>query len=91
MQELEPDRGEGVEAVGVRRPYGRPAEDDVAELIEVFTKAGTKISVRPSGTEPKIKFYFGVKGQMNQPGDYQKVNEVADKKIDDIIRELKIN
>ncbi|MFO7370621.1 MAG: phospho-sugar mutase [Bacteroidales bacterium] len=62
-----------------------------SDVLQFFTADGTKISIRPSGTEPKIKFYFGVKGQMNHPGDYQKVNDAADKKIDDIIKELKIN
>lgn len=34
-----------------------------ADVIQFFTKQGSKVTVRPSGTEPKIKFYFGVKAQ----------------------------
>ncbi|MBN1143583.1 MAG: phospho-sugar mutase [Bacteroidales bacterium] len=62
-----------------------------SDVLQFFTADGTIISIRPSGTEPKIKFYFGVKGKMNNTGAYQQVNEALDKKIDDIIRELKIN
>jgi phosphoglucomutase len=61
-----------------------------SDVLQFFTADGTKISIRPSGTEPKIKFYFGVKGNMNDPADYQKVNEALDKKIDAIIKELEI-
>ncbi len=61
-----------------------------SDVLQFFTADGTKISIRPSGTEPKIKFYFGVKEKMNHTGDYQKVNEALNKKIDDIIKELKI-
>ncbi len=62
-----------------------------SDVLQFFTADGTKISIRPSGTEPKIKFYFGVKSTLNNPADYQKVNESLDKKIEDIIKELKIN
>ncbi len=62
-----------------------------SDVLQFFTADGTKISIRPSGTEPKIKFYFGVKGKMNDTADYQKVNEALDQKFEDIIKELKIS
>jgi len=50
-----------------------------------FTLAdGTKISVRPSGTEPKIKFYFGVKGNMDNIANFDKANKALDDKIEAI-------
>ena len=42
----------------------------------------TKVSIRPSGTEPKIKFYIEVKGELKSREDYDKVNELANQKIE---------
>lgn len=54
-----------------------------------FTLAdGSKISARPSGTEPKIKFYFSVHEPLESKEKYDEVNAVLDKKIDAIIKEL---
>ncbi|UCH14331.1 MAG: phospho-sugar mutase, partial [Bacteroidales bacterium] len=39
-----------------------------ANVIQFFTKDGSKISVRPSGTEPKIKYYFSVRDRLSDPG-----------------------
>lgn len=38
--------------------------EDKSNVLQWITEDGTKVSVRPSGTEPKIKFYFGVKAQL---------------------------
>jgi phosphoglucomutase len=59
-----------------------------SDVLQFFTEDGSKISVRPSGTEPKIKFYFGVKGKLEKPSDFEKVNNELDKKIKDIIKDL---
>ncbi len=40
---------------------------ETSNVLQYFTEDGTKISVRPSGTEPKIKFYMEVKGEMGCP------------------------
>ena len=53
-----------------------------SDVLQFFTADGTKISIRPSGTEPKIKFYFGVKGELKNIEDYDKVNAALDEKID---------
>ena len=51
-----------------------------SDVLQFFTADGTKVTVRPSGTEPKIKFYFGVKEPLNEIADFEKVrNELADK------------
>ena len=52
---------------------------------------GTKISVRPSGTEPKIKFYFEVREKLNSLNEFFITEEKANKKIDGIIDSLKLN
>jgi phosphoglucomutase len=59
-----------------------------SNVLQFFTKEGTKISVRPSGTEPKIKFYFEVKGELKSRDDFDKAAEIADAKIDAIMDEL---
>ena len=49
-----------------------------------------KVSVRPSGTEPKIKFYFGVKAPLASVADYDRVLAELDAKIEAIKAELKL-
>jgi phosphoglucomutase len=61
-----------------------------SDVLQFFTADGTKISIRPSGTEPKIKFYFGVIGEMKSTEDYEKVNSALDKMIESIIKDLKL-
>lgn len=52
-----------------------------ANVLQYFTFDGSKISVRPSGTEPKIKFYLEVKAPMKTREDYEKANAEADATI----------
>jgi phosphoglucomutase len=61
-----------------------------SDVLQFFTQDGSKISVRPSGTEPKIKFYFGVKDSLEKVEDFNKVNALLDQKIDKIITDLNI-
>ena len=50
----------------------------------------TKVSIRPSGTEPKIKFYLEVYDTLACAADYDAKNEWADAKLDTICKELGI-
>lgn len=59
-----------------------------SNVLQFITKDGSKISVRPSGTEPKIKFYFGVKEKLSSIREFDAVSEKAQQKIDKIIAEL---
>jgi len=61
-----------------------------SDVLQFFTADGSKISIRPSGTEPKIKFYFGVKENLKSVSDYEKVNALLDRRINDIIADLKL-
>ncbi|MBR1719032.1 MAG: phospho-sugar mutase [Phocaeicola sp.] len=54
---------------------------ETSNVLQWFTEDGTKISVRPSGTEPKIKFYIEVKGKLESAEAYAAANAAADKKI----------
>jgi phosphoglucomutase len=62
-----------------------------SDVLQFFTEDGSKISIRPSGTEPKIKFYIGVKGNLKTVEDFEQVNSALDKRIDQILLDLKIS
>ncbi|MDD4198197.1 MAG: phospho-sugar mutase [Paludibacter sp.] len=53
-----------------------------SNVLQYFTEDGTKISVRPSGTEPKIKFYIEVRGDMKSRADYDAADTAANQKIE---------
>ena len=59
-----------------------------SNVLQFFTADGSKISVRPSGTEPKIKFYFSVKGELQTIEDYEKINGLLELRIDNIMQDL---
>ena len=61
-----------------------------SNVLQFFTEDGSKISVRPSGTEPKIKFYIEVKGKLEKREDYDAVKAAARAKIDVIKKDLNI-
>lgn len=63
---------------------------DYSNVLQWFTADGTKISVRPSGTEPKIKFYIEVKGEMDAPESYEASTAKAKSKVDAIKANLSI-
>ncbi len=67
-----------------------PIEQDRSNVLQWFTEDGTIVSVRPSGTEPKIKFYFGVKAPLASVDDYDKVLAELDAKIEGIKKDLKL-
>ena len=62
-----------------------------SNVLIYYTEDGTKIAARPSGTEPKIKFYFSTKGTLKNTADYTAEVKKLDKKMDRIIKELKLN
>lgn len=53
-----------------------------SNVLQYFTEDGTKISVRPSGTEPKIKFYIEVRGEMKSRADYNVADAAANAKVE---------
>ena len=63
---------------------------ETANVIQWFTEDGTKVSVRPSGTEPKIKFYIEVKGDMKDASEYKKACDVANTKVEAIKKSLNL-
>ena len=57
-----------------------------SDVLQFFTEDGTKISIRPSGTEPKIKFYFGIKAKLNDIADFEVVNNELNERINTLIK-----
>lgn len=79
-----------LEELDVKSGEKRPIEgiDDKSNVLQWITEDGTKVSVRPSGTEPKIKFYFGVKAPLCCVEDFEKVEKQLDDKMEAIKKEL---
>ncbi len=81
-----------LEELDVRTGEKRPIEgiDEKSNVLQWITEDGTKVSVRPSGTEPKIKFYFGVKAKLESVDKFDETLAALDKKLEDIAKELKL-
>ncbi len=73
---------------GISEDIKQPVTSDV---LQFFTEDGSKISVRPSGTEPKIKFYFEVNVEMKNAAQFESAQKLANKKIDLIVTDMKLN
>ncbi len=65
-------------------------DQDKSNVLQFFTEDGTKVSVRPSGTEPKIKFYFGVCAPLCCTARFDEVQAELDAKIEAIKKELNL-
>lgn len=61
-----------------------------SNVLQFILADGSKISARPSGTEPKIKFYFSVNTKLDRAENFDKVSAELDQRIKDIIGDLKL-
>lgn len=61
-----------------------------SDVLQFFLKDGSKISIRPSGTEPKIKFYIGVRDKLNDKSNFEASEQELESKINAIIKSLNI-
>lgn len=61
-----------------------------SNVLQFITEDGSLISARPSGTEPKIKFYFSVKEKLDSAAEFDEVNKKLDEKIEKIIEDMKL-
>ena len=73
---------------GVKSPI--EGIEDKSNVLQWITADGTKVSVRPSGTEPKIKFYFGVKATLPSVDKFDEVQVALDEKMEAIKAELNL-
>lgn len=71
---------------GEKKPIALPKSN----VLQFITADGSKISARPSGTEPKIKFYFSVNAPLKNKEAYETVLEQLKSKIDHIIRDMQL-
>lgn len=62
-----------------------------SNVIIYYTEDGSKIALRPSGTEPKIKFYMSVNAPLSSIEAYASVDSQLQKKIDAILKDMKLN
>lgn len=67
-----------------------PIDIPKSNVLIYITEDGTKMAARPSGTEPKIKFYFSINTELKNAADYKKVDAELDAKIERILKELNI-
>ncbi len=74
-------------ATEIAEPIGLPSSN----VLQFMLADGSQITARPSGTEPKIKFYFSLKAELNQVADYDSTANQLDTRIQDIVKELKLN
>lgn len=59
-----------------------------SNVLQYFTADGTKVTARPSGTEPKIKFYFSVKTDLKDKTDFKNMNNQLENKLDQVMKSL---
>lgn len=62
-----------------------------SNVLQYILEDGSQISARPSGTEPKIKFYFSIKETLPSANEYDAVNKKLDNKLSAIINEMQLN
>ena len=62
-----------------------------SNVLQFITAKGTKLTARPSGTEPKIKFYFSVNEKLSSKTDYELIKSKLEKKIESIQVDLSLN
>lgn len=61
-----------------------------SDVLQFFLRGGSKITVRPSGTEPKIKFYFGVRGSLSDKGQFDEVNAAMRTQLEEMITAMNL-
>jgi phosphoglucomutase len=62
-----------------------------SDVLQFYLADGSKISVRPSGTEPKIKFYFSVNTKLDLTDKFEETEKILEKRINDIITDMKLS
>jgi phosphoglucomutase len=59
-----------------------------SNVLQYFSEDGSKVSIRPSGTEPKIKFYIEVRGEMKNGSEYEAATDAAEVKVKAVMKSL---
>ncbi|NRD19748.1 phospho-sugar mutase [Winogradskyella eckloniae] len=61
-----------------------------SNVLIYYTEDGSKIALRPSGTEPKIKFYISVNTDLDNSSDFEKTEQLLDNRIDAILKDMNL-
>jgi phosphoglucomutase len=77
-------------AIDFRTNTSTPINLPKSNVLQFFTEDGSKVTVRPSGTEPLIKFYFGVKTDVADKDSFKKAELVLQQKITELQKSLGI-
>jgi phosphoglucomutase len=102
MEQYRADPPESIDGIPVEQllDYGSQAGKDlksgktwkiglpVSNVLQFILSDGTKISARPSGTEPKIKFYFSVHAPLASASEFEKTEDRLNKKIARLEKEM---
>jgi phosphoglucomutase len=79
-------------ASGIERTLTDRSEKNIdlpkSDVLQFITEDGSVISARPSGTEPKIKFYCSVRGVLQKASDYERVSQELENRIDAVMNDL---
>ena len=72
---------------------GKESKIDIpkSNVLIYYTEDGSKIALRPSGTEPKIKFYISVNTKLNNASEFLQKNDLLSKRIAAIVKDMKLN
>ncbi len=79
------------EKLDLRTGMRSPILMEKSNVLQFITADGSKISARPSGTEPKIKFYFSVNAPLSGPEAYKETDRILSEKIKAITKDLNLN
>ena len=72
----------------LRKDSAASMDFEKSNVLQFFLEDGTKISMRPSGTEPKIKFYFSVNARLGNKDDYEKKEVELDARVEALIKDI---
>lgn len=67
-----------------------PIDIPKSNVLIYYTEDGSKIALRPSGTEPKIKFYISVNTRLDNVSDFKKTEQLLENRIDSILKDMKL-
>lgn len=79
-----------LESVDVKTGKKTPIAMEESNVLQFLTADDTIVSIRPSGTEPKIKFYFGVREELSSKNQFDEVQAALDAKIERMKKELNL-
>ncbi len=79
------------ESLDLRNGKRAPIEMEKSNVLQFFTEDHTIVSIRPSGTEPKIKYYFGIREELPSKEQFDTVQRRLDSRLEELKTELNLN